>query len=111
MVIVEKGRQRYGIVAGWASGGFRAWPGPATFAAMVLLSAWGTLRAILVLVIVWQVLRIITRMQQERQAGAPRPTPSDGRSKGQVRIERVDRTRSGRPDDGSIEDADFEEIR
>jgi len=79
---------------------------------MVLLSAWGTLRVILILVIVWQVLRIISRAQQQRQAErAGHPAPPDGRSKGEVRIERVDQaSRTGQPS-GTVEDADFEEIR
>ncbi|MBL8001538.1 MAG: hypothetical protein JNL05_06215 [Flavobacteriales bacterium] len=78
---------------------------------MVLLSAMGTLRAILVLVIVWQVLRIIARVQAERRSGAYHHAPPDPRSKGEVRIEKADR--SGRPGStpGSIVDADFEEIR
>jgi ABC-type transport system involved in cytochrome bd biosynthesis fused ATPase/permease subunit len=79
---------------------------------MVLLSAWGSLRVILVLLIVWQVLRIFSRVQQQRQAErAGHPAPPDGRSKGEVRIERVDpASRSGQRT-GPVEDADFEEIR
>jgi hypothetical protein len=80
---------------------------------MVLLSAWGSLRVILVLLIVWQVLRIFSRVQQQRrgdQAGPHRVSP-DGRTKGEVRIERVDpASRSGQRT-GPVEDADFEEIR
>lgn len=78
---------------------------------MLLLSASGTLRAILVLVIVWQVLRIYARYQAERgRQGASAQRP-DGRAPGEVRIERADR--QGRPGttNGPIVDADFEEIR
>lgn len=79
---------------------------------MVLLSAWGSLRVILVLIILWQVLRIFSRVQQQRQAERTgHPAPPDGRSKGEIRIERVDpASRSGQRT-GPVEDADFEEIR
>ncbi len=78
---------------------------------MVLLSAMGTLRAILVLVIIWQVLRIIARAQAERRAQGFRKAPDDQRRPGEVRIEQAERP--GRPGHGSgnVVDADFEEIR
>lgn len=80
---------------------------------MVLLSAWGTLRVILILVIVWQVLRIIMRMQMERQGGGvPGQQRPPARPKGEVRIERLDRpTDHDRPSQGPVQDVDFEEIR
>lgn len=80
---------------------------------MVLLSAWGSLRVILILVIVWQVLRIIVRVHRERQGGnVPGQQRPPARPKGEVRIERLDRpTDNDRPSQGPVEDVDFEEIR
>ncbi len=79
----------------------------------LLLSATGTLRIILVLVVLWLALRLFLRVQQARREG-PTGThwaPRDERPRGQVRVERVD-DRSGRNSDhGRIEDADYEEIR
>jgi hypothetical protein len=78
---------------------------------MLLLSAPGTLRAILVLVIIWQVLRIYARIQADRrQQGASQQRP-DGRAPGEVRIERVDPGGRTGTSSGPIVDADFEEIR
>jgi hypothetical protein len=78
---------------------------------MYLLSANGTLRTILILLIVWQLLRLWMRVQAARRdthrkqgpAGPPRP-------KGDVRIERVEESRY-RPGPPTVEDADYEVIK
>jgi hypothetical protein len=77
---------------------------------MILLSGSGTLRTILVLLIVWMLLRAYLRSQQ--RANAPRGThfsQADHRAKGEVRIERPEPGR--RTHQGPVEDADFEEIK
>lgn len=79
---------------------------------MLLLSANGTLRTILILLIVWLLLRAWVRSRQPAQGGRPKGThwaSPDDRSKGDVRIERTEDTRKARP--GPVEDADFEEIK
>lgn len=78
---------------------------------MLLLSATGTLRLILVLLIVWLVLRAIMRSRQPppgKPPGAHWSAP-DQRPKGEVRIERTETPR--RAQQGPVEDADFEEIK
>ena len=79
---------------------------------MYLLSVNGTLRIILVLLIVWQVLRLWMRVKG-RQPGGPggvRWTTGPQRPKGDVRIERVDEPRNSRP--GMVaEDAEFEVVK
>lgn len=77
---------------------------------MVLLSASGTLETILILVIIWQLLRIWMRIQAGANARGTNWTAPDSRSKGEVRIERVDDLRNTRQQ-GRVEDADFEEIK
>ncbi|HMN04347.1 MAG TPA: hypothetical protein PKD45_01355 [Flavobacteriales bacterium] len=79
---------------------------------MYLLSANGTLRTILILLVIWQVLRLWMRLRGEAQggAGAGRWTMGPERPKGDIRIERVDDPRNARPD-MLAEDADFEEIK
>ncbi|MBS1583344.1 MAG: hypothetical protein JST66_14180 [Bacteroidetes bacterium] len=79
---------------------------------MYLLAASGTLRTILLLVILWLLLRIWMRVQ----AGGPDPrqrtrwSEPDPRRKGEVRIEQAEpRKRAAGPQD--VEDADFEEIK
>lgn len=80
---------------------------------MHLLSASGSFRTILILVILWMVLRMWMRSQdgQMGQGGGPSrpPSPPDVRPKGEVRIERREPAKPPvhRPD---VEDADFEEI-
>lgn len=77
---------------------------------MLLLSANGTLRTILVLLIIWLVLRMVMRLQRERQRPGGRRAEHDGRSPGEVRIERPEedtRSRGG----GNVIDVDHEEIR
>lgn len=78
---------------------------------MLLLSATGTLRLILVLTIVWLLLRAYVR---SREPSASKPSGThwsapDARVKGEVRIERTDAPPRARP--GPVEDADFEEIK
>jgi hypothetical protein len=77
---------------------------------MFLLSGNGTLRTILVLLIVWLLLRAWARSRQ-RQApaqGAHWGRP-DGRRPGEVRIERPEQGRPGHQ--GPVQDAEFEEIK
>lgn len=78
---------------------------------MYLLSANGTLRTILILLIVWQLLRLWMRVQaaqreMHRRQGADVPR----RPKGDVRIERVEDNRY-RPGPPTVEDADYELIK
>ena len=78
---------------------------------MLLLSANGTLRTLLVLVIVWLLLRAWMRSRQPSQ-GRPAGThwsAPDHRPKGEVRIERTEENRQARQ--GPVEDADFEELK
>lgn len=77
---------------------------------MVLLSGNGTLRTILVLLIVWLLLRAWTRSRQVRTR--PPGThwgAADGRRPGEVRIERPEQGRPGHQ--GPVQDAEFEEIK
>lgn len=77
---------------------------------MLLLSANGTLRTILVLLIIWLVLRMVMRLQRERQRPGAHRAERDGRSPGEVRIERPEgntRSQGG----GNVIDVDHEEIR
>jgi hypothetical protein len=92
-------------------------PSATTFAAcpqaasMLLLSATGTLRVILVLLIVWLLLRAYVRSKGPAPGKPPGThwgTP-DNRAKGEVRIEKTEAAR--KPSPGPIEDADFEEIK
>ncbi|MFT3886313.1 MAG: hypothetical protein QM724_13065 [Flavobacteriales bacterium] len=82
----------------------------------MLLSANGTLRTILVLLIVWQLLRLFIRMQQRPAPRPPKGThwaSPDHRAPGEVRIERPSGAEggpSGGSAFGSVQDADFEEI-
>jgi hypothetical protein len=73
-----------------------------------LLAANGTVRTILVLMIVWLLLRAWSRA---RQTPAARPGTGPQRPKGEVRIERIDTRDASRPGHGPVEDADFEEIK
>lgn len=79
---------------------------------MLLLSANGTLRTILILLILWQLLRMWMRIQANSRGTGQGSnwTPPDNRSKGEVRIERADDPRTARQQ-GRVEDADFEEIK
>lgn len=80
---------------------------------LLLLSATGTLRIILVLVVLWLALRLVLRMQQARQGRPPGThwAARDERPQGDVRVERADDRHGARPGGGRIEDADYEEIR
>lgn len=78
---------------------------------MILLSGNGTLRTILVLLLVWQLLRLWARAKQRPQA--PRGTHwarPEARTKGDVRIERATDTPGTPAASGPVEDADYEEI-
>jgi len=80
---------------------------------MVLLSANGMLRTILILLIVWLLLRRLGGAQQGTSVRPPRGpnwSPPDQRPPGEVRIERLDGPKKPRTD-GDVEDADFEEIK
>ena len=78
---------------------------------MLLLSATGTLRLILILLIVWLLLRAWMRSRTPAQGKPPGThwSAPDARPKGEVRIERTETTR--RAQQGPVEDADFEEIK
>jgi hypothetical protein len=79
---------------------------------LILLSANGTLRTILLLLVIWLVLRMIMRSRQPANGRPPggQWTQDPPRPKGDVRIERPGERRTmGR--DGSVEDADYEEIK
>ncbi|MCC6841120.1 MAG: hypothetical protein IT230_13265 [Flavobacteriales bacterium] len=78
---------------------------------MYLLSANGTLRTILILLIIWQLLRLWMKVQQGKRPGSgTRWTADPQRPKGEVRIERVEGTER-RPPPRDVEDADFEVIK
>lgn len=87
----------------------RRWlPGYVYFRAMPLLSANGTFRTILVLLVIWQVLRIMVRVKNVPRDGPSSPQPR--RPKGDVRIEQVQQP-SHSMEPLNVEDADFEEIK
>ncbi len=74
----------------------------------------GTLRTILILLIIWWVLRLILR--SGRKSGGKinaRWTDDPNRPKGEVRIERLkdDERDKGNKPNGTITDADFEELK
>lgn len=74
----------------------------------------GTLRTVLVLLIVWLAIRLVARWLQpsdknsRRRMGWSRP---DGRKPGDVRIEEPSKKGGSQGGDGPVEDADFEEVR
>lgn len=71
----------------------------------------GTFRIILILLVVWWVLRFFVRMQQPKK-GSTQQSTGPQRPKGEVRIENVPKHDSSSiPQDGSVTDADFEEIK
>lgn len=79
------------------------------------LAASGTLRTVLVLIIIWLLLRMWNRSRMpaagpgagpQRRWQGPEPT----RPPGEVRIEQVEQPRHQRPTTDA-EDADFEEIK
>ena len=78
---------------------------------MILLSATGTLDTVLVLLIVWQILRLVVRAQERAEARnvGSAQAPQNMRPKGEVRIERTDNARST-SHGAHVQDADFEEI-
>lgn len=80
---------------------------------MYLLSANGTLRTILILLIIWQVLRMWMKVREKRKGGAPGATQwtnEQHRPKGEVRIEKLEEIRHS-PPPADVEDADFEVIK
>lgn len=78
---------------------------------MYLLSANGALRTILILLVVWQVLRLWVRSQQAKHAArAPHPPGGSARPRGDVRIERIGEVHHAAPPPNA-EDADFEVIK
>lgn len=68
----------------------------------------GTIRTILVLLVIWLVIRLLTR---RRTGGRPGRTTAEQRPKGHVRIERPDDPGGPARGQGPVEDADFEEVR
>ena len=80
---------------------------------MYLLSANGTLRTILILLIIWQVLRLWMKVRENKKVGATgstRWTNEQPRPKGEVRIEKLEEIRHS-PPPVDVEDADFEVIK
>lgn len=79
---------------------------------MHLLAANGTLRTILVLLIIWLLLRMWTRSRMPAGRSPHRNAwaPPEQRPKGDVRIERIEESEPQRPP-ANAEDADFEEIK
>ncbi|MBP8824725.1 MAG: hypothetical protein KBH07_13870 [Flavobacteriales bacterium] len=78
---------------------------------MYLLSANGTLRTILILLIIWQLLRLWMKVQQGKRPGGGTPWGAGPpRPKGEVRIERLEETGRRTPP-LDAEDADFEVIK
>jgi hypothetical protein len=73
----------------------------------------GTLRMIVILLIIWWVLRSLLKLGQ--RSGAPKWmswTNDTSRPKGDIRIERLkDEKRNGGSSKGNITDADFEEVK
>ena len=76
----------------------------------------GTVRTILILLVIWLVLRMVMRSRQASAGPGPFQqggfrTQQEQRPKGEVRIERVDPTaRSTSRSPGTVQDADFEEV-
>lgn len=77
---------------------------------MYLLSANGTLRTILILLIAWQLLRLWMRVQQQGRGRHQTGGAGQQRPKGDVRIEQLKEIKHGAPP-ADAEDADFEEIK
>lgn len=80
---------------------------------MYLLAANNTLRTILILLVIWQVLRLWARWQDARKGRQHRSTYRPGtstRPRGDVRIETLEETRQ-HPPPPYAEDADFEVIK
>ncbi len=79
---------------------------------MHLLSANGTLRTILILLILWQLLRFWMRIQNNAGRApdkGPSP-PGRNRAPGELRIEQLKEIKHHRPPEDA-EDADFEVIK
>ena len=73
-----------------------------------------TLRTILILLIIWWVLRLVTRAGGKRNVrSGTRWSDDTGRPRGDVRIERLkdERNEGGGPPRGNVTDADFEELK
>lgn len=80
---------------------------------MYLLSANGTLRTILILLIIWQVLRLWMKVRAKNAINRPGATQwatDQPRPKGEVRIEKLEEIKHS-PPPSDVEDADFEEIK
>ena len=80
---------------------------------MYLLSANGAFRTILILLIVWQLLRLWMKMGESKENSGPgnnRWTTEQPRPKGEVRIEKLEDVQHSVPP-LDVEDADFEEIK
>ena len=80
---------------------------------MYLLSASGAFDTILLLLIVWQVLRLVMSLNnRSRNSTAPGPrfTSDPSRPKGEVRIERLEEVHHNLPP-VDVEDAEFEVIK
>ena len=74
-------------------------------------SLTGTLRVIAVLAVVWFVLRMIAN-RRAKQVGSARWANPDGRTRGEVRIERDRKAGDSAKGHGpTVIDADYEEVK
>ena len=73
----------------------------------------GTLRTILILLIIWWVLRSLLRSGRNGARKRMNWTTGTDRRKGEVRIERLkeDKRNEAGKADGNVTDADFEELK
>ncbi|MBK9536454.1 MAG: hypothetical protein IPO10_15035 [Flavobacteriales bacterium] len=75
----------------------------------------GTLRTILILIAVWWILRMLMKRNiTKRSSGNAHSTterPLDQRPKGEIRVENVRPDKDSSVTNGTITDADFEEIK
>lgn len=79
---------------------------------VVEASVGGTVRVILVLLLIWMVIRWLQRLRMARRGGPVQRSHHDGRRPGDVRIEQVPRGgMGGHAHSGRVTDADYEEVK
>ena len=75
----------------------------------------GTLRTILILIAVWWILRLLMKRNINKRSGgnahSTAERPQDQRPKGEIRVENVRPDKDSSVTNGTITDADFEEIK
>ncbi|MBP6311368.1 MAG: hypothetical protein WAR83_02235 [Flavobacteriales bacterium] len=75
----------------------------------------GTLRTILILIAMWWILRLLMKRNATKQSGGNTLSSSgrqvDQRPKGEIRVENVPPDKDSSVTNGTITDADFEEIK